>query len=129
MGDQARRGTAAARHRHDARSAVLPELRPDLVRLDAARGRADQVPVVRALARAHARLGTALELGRLRQGVPMSRRVSHEPREQMCRLVEPVSPLPVFFFRRFSRYFVTVYEYAKYYSDKIFTFEVPISNL
>lgn len=100
MGDQARRGTAASRHRHDARSAVLSELRSDLVRLDAARGRADQVQVVRALARAHARLGTAVQLGRFREGVPVSRRVAHEPRQQMRRLVEP----RIFVFsRRFIR--------------------------
>lgn len=94
MGDQTRGRTAVARHRHDARSAVFPELRADLVRFDAARGRAHQVQVVRALARAHARLGTAVELGRLRQGVRMSVRVSHESREQMRRLVVRLPPRP-----------------------------------
>lgn len=87
MGDQTWGGTAVARHRYDARPVVFPELRADLVRFDAARGRAHQVQVVRALARAHARVGTAVELGRLRQGVQMSVRISHEPREQMRRLV------------------------------------------
>lgn len=91
MGVQARGGTAVARHRHDARPAVLPELRADLVRFDAARGRADQVPVVRALAGADEGVGTAVELRRLRQGLPVSARVPHEPREEMRRLVEPAA--------------------------------------
>lgn len=87
MGDETRGGTAVARHRHDARPVVFPELRADLVWFDAARGCTHQVQVVRAFTRAHARVGTAVELGRLRQGVRMSFRVSHEPREQMRRLV------------------------------------------
>lgn len=87
MGNQTRGGTAVARHRHDARPAVFPELRADLVRFDATRRCAYQVQVVRALSRTNARVGTAVELGRLRQGVQLSFRVSHEPREQMRRLV------------------------------------------
>ncbi len=50
VGGRARRGGAAAGPQHDARPAVLLELRADLVRVDATGGRADQGAVVGALA-------------------------------------------------------------------------------
>ena len=62
VGAAPRRGAAAARAEHDARSAVLPQLRPDLVRLHAARGRPHQDQVLGPLAGAHQGPRTTLKL-------------------------------------------------------------------
>ena len=51
MGSAPRRGAAAAGAEHDARPALLPQLRPDLVRLHETRGCRDQDQVQRPLAR------------------------------------------------------------------------------
>ena len=62
VGPAPRRGAPAAGAEHDARPALLPQLRPDLVRLHAAGGRPHQDQVVGALARPHQGPGAALQL-------------------------------------------------------------------
>ena len=62
VGAAPRRGAAAAGAEHDARPALLPQLRPDLVRLHATRGRPHQDQVLGPLAGTHQGPGTTLKL-------------------------------------------------------------------
>ena len=62
VGSAPRRGAAAAGAEHDARPALLPQLRPDLVRLHAPRGRSHQDQVLGPLAGTHQGARTALQL-------------------------------------------------------------------
>ena len=62
VGGGARRGGGAARPQHDARPALLPQLRADLVRLHAPRGRPHQDQVLGPLAGTHQGARTALKL-------------------------------------------------------------------
>ena len=62
MGSAPRRGAAAAGAEHDARPALLPQLRADLVRLHAPRGRPHQDQVLGPLAGTHQGARTALQL-------------------------------------------------------------------
>ena len=57
-----RGGAAAAGAEHDARPALLPQLRPDLVRLHATRGRPHQDQVLGPLAGTHQGPRTTLKL-------------------------------------------------------------------
>ena len=65
VGGATRRGARPAGPQHDSRPAVLPQLRPDLVRLHEARGRRDQDPVQRAQPRPHQGAGPAVKLSRI----------------------------------------------------------------
>ena len=65
MGGATRRGARPARPQHDARPAVLPQLRPDLVRLHEAGGRGDQDQVQRPLPGPHQGPGPAVKLSRI----------------------------------------------------------------
>ena len=62
MGSAPRRGAAAAGAEHDARPALLPQLRPDLVRLHATRGRPHQDQVLGPLTGTHQGPRTTLQL-------------------------------------------------------------------
>lgn len=83
MGEAARRGASSAGHLPHARPALFPQLRPDLVRLDAAGGRADQDPLLGALAGTRARAGAALQLQGLFQGLQLPARLAHAPYQKM----------------------------------------------
>lgn len=87
VGGQTRRGAPAAGHQPDAQPALLPQLRADLVRLHAARGRPEQGALLRAPARPHPRAGPALQLGRLRRGLRLPARLPDEPEGQVLRVV------------------------------------------
>jgi hypothetical protein len=78
VGVPARRGARPARAQSDPRPALLPQLRPDLVRLDAAGGRPHQGQVERALPRTHQGAGAAIQLVGFRQRLRMSARLAHE---------------------------------------------------
>ena len=65
VGCPARVGARPAGAQHDARPAVLPQLRPDLVRLHEAGGRGDQDQVQRPLPGPHQGPGPAVKLSRI----------------------------------------------------------------
>lgn len=88
MGGGARRRTRAARTEPDPRSAVLPELRPNLVRFDAAGRRADQDQVQRPFARTHQGLGAAVELLGLCESLRLPAGLAHESHQQVQRMVK-----------------------------------------
>lgn len=70
------------------RPAVLPELRADLVRVDASGGRADQDPVIGALAGPHPGAWAPVQQLGLRRGVRLPAGLAHESRQQVQRLVD-----------------------------------------
>ena len=93
MGEAARRGAAFAGHLPHARPALFPQLRADLVRLDAAGGRADQDPLLGALAGAGAGARAALQLQGLFQGLQLPARLAHAPRQEMfCVVIKIQNP-------------------------------------
>lgn len=96
MGEAARRGTSSARHLPHARPALFPQLRPNLVRLDAAGGRADQDPLLGALAGAGAGSWAALQLQGLFQGLQLPTRLAHAPSQEMFCVVIKIPTLMVF---------------------------------
>lgn len=93
MGEAAWRGAASAGHLSHARPALFPQLRADLVRLDAAGGRADQDPLLSALAGAGAGAGAALQLQGLFQGLQLPARLTHAPCQEMfCVVIKIHNP-------------------------------------
>lgn len=88
VGAEARRGAPAARPRSVAQPAVLPQLRADLVRLDAAGGRPQQDPLVGALARLCARPGAAVQFARLCADLRLSARLADESHQQVQCVVD-----------------------------------------
>lgn len=87
MGARARRGAAAARPQPLPQPAVFPQLRADLVRLDAPGGRAKQDPLVGALARLRARAGAPVQFARLCADLQLSAGLADESDQQVQRLV------------------------------------------
>jgi hypothetical protein len=97
VGEATRRGASPAGHHPHARPALFPQLRPDLVRLDAAGGRANQDPLLGALTGAGAGAGAALQLQGLFQGLQLPARLAHAPRQEMlCVVIQ----IPILWFRK-----------------------------
>lgn len=108
MGNPTWTRTTPTRLEYDPRSAVLLELRPNLVRIYATGGCSDQDPVLGPLAGLCPGLGAALEFPGLCPSLQLSAGEHHESGGEVQRLVVLYSALDVFFF-------IYIYIYIAYY--------------
>lgn len=88
VGREERGGEAAPRHQTQPWPAVLPELRQNLVWNNAPWGRPLQDQVLSAFPWAHPRPRASLQLGGLREGLPLPGREQDEPQEEVFRVVK-----------------------------------------
>lgn len=114
MGDLTWAGAAAARPEHDPRSAVLSQLRPNLVRIHAAGGRSDQDPLRGPLARIRSCPGTTFEFSRLCQRLQMPTGQHHESGGKVQRVVVRRGRRCFFLYIYIAYYIVYTYRYTPY---------------
>jgi len=114
MGDIARAGAAVARLEHDPRPAVLSQLRPNLVWIDAAGGRSDQDPVRGPLAGIRPCPGATFEFARLRQRLQLPIGQHHESGGKVQRVVVRRYRRCFFLYIYIAYYIVYTYLYTQY---------------
>lgn len=83
VGAEARRGARIAGIEPEPRPAVLPQLRANLVRTNAARRCDYEDPIVGAFPRDNSGHWAVIEFERFRKGVQLSPRKSHEPKKEV----------------------------------------------
>lgn len=83
MGLPTRRRTGPARTQPDPRPAILPQLRTDMVRIDASRRRPNQSEIERPFAGTHPSLGTTVELLGFLGGLQLPPGLAYESHGQM----------------------------------------------